>query len=286
METVYKRTSSTSSKPWSTTSSSSSFTTVSKAFSSPTLKRSPRVSAVQGLVEASTANGFDNFILQPKKISGNSHDKSTLFENGESETVDSSKVIISSHGRSEGFAADRPHQSQESLQQIARASQTRAKNTDLARILNDPYAKGNHAKAAEVIDLLDNSEQGIIEAVRPSQSLLGAVNREGVTCYLDSLLFSMFATLDSYEAMIRQDFADEPRRRLALLLRLWVNLFRSGRLITTDIVLFSCNYVLHHTDCHNRLGRYSWLWQRAAGKKPPNHINRTRQKLIHSSPRN
>lgn len=109
----------------------------------------------------------------------------------------------------------------------------------IVRILNDPYAKGNHAKASEVVDILDHAEQGIIEPIRPSQVFLGAVNREGVTCYLDSLLFTMFATIDSYEAMLLQDFEDEPRRRLALLLRLWVNLFRSGRLITTDIVWLS-----------------------------------------------
>ena len=122
------------------------------------------------------------------------------------------------------------------MQQIARAGQARVKDTGLARILNDPYAKGDPAKASEVVDLLDHAEQGIIEPVNPSQSLLGAVNREGVTCYLDSLLFTMFAMLDSYEAFLRQDFDDEPRKRLALVLRIWVNLLRSGKLITTDIV--------------------------------------------------
>ena len=115
-------------------------------------------------------------------------------------------------------------------------SRTSSKISDLAHILNGSYAKGDRAKASEVVDLLDKSESGIVENVQPSRRLLGAVNREGVTCYLDSLLFAMFAVLDSYEAMLHQSFDDEPRKRLALMLRIWVNLFRTGRLITADIV--------------------------------------------------
>lgn len=113
------------------------------------------------------------------------------------------------------------------------------KNSDIAHIMNGSYAMGDRAKASEVVDLLDKSESGIVESVQPSRTLLGAVNREGVTCYLDSLLFAMFAVLDSYEAMLHQSFDDEPRKRLALMLRIWVNLFRTGRLITADIVRFS-----------------------------------------------
>ena len=122
------------------------------------------------------------------------------------------------------------------MQKLVGARQTSITNRDLAHILNEPYSKGDHAKAQEVIDLLDKSESGFIEPVQSSQTLLGAVNRESVTCYLDSLLFTMFATLGSYEAMLTQDFDDEPRKRLALMLRLWVNMLRTGKLITTDIV--------------------------------------------------
>ena len=127
-------------------------------------------------------------------------------------------------------------QSKESLRQLANSSRAKAKDSSLAYILNDPNVKGDHARASEVMYILNESENGIIEAVKPSQTFMGAVNRDGVTCYLDSLLFAMFAMLDSYEAMLRRDFIDEPRKRLVLLLRIWVNLFRTGRLITTDIV--------------------------------------------------
>ena len=64
----------------------------------------------------------------------------------------------------------------------------------------------------------------------------GAENREGVTCYLDSLLFSMFARLGSFEPILYTHFEDEPRCRLSVLIRLWVNMLRKGMLIQTDVV--------------------------------------------------
>ena len=66
--------------------------------------------------------------------------------------------------------------------------------------------------------------------------MLGAINRNMVTCYLDALLFAMFARLDSFEAMLFDNFSDEPRKKLAGVLRLWVNLLRTGRLISVDLV--------------------------------------------------
>ena len=84
--------------------------------------------------------------------------------------------------------------------------------------------------------LLEESEQGIIRRYDPSVKLLGAVNRDGLSCYLDSVLFAMFARLSSFEAILYNNFEDEPRKRLAALLRLWVNTLRIGKLITVDIV--------------------------------------------------
>lgn len=94
-------------------------------------------------------------------------------------------------------------------------------------------------KAYELLMLLEESEEGIIQKYDSNIKLLGAINREGVTCYLDALLFAMFARLDSFEAMLYKNFEDVPRKHLATLLRLWVNTLRAGKLITTDIV--SCN---------------------------------------------
>lgn len=83
--------------------------------------------------------------------------------------------------------------------------------------------------------LLEETYEGIVQPYNADTKLLGAENRESVTCYLDALLFAMFARLDSFEAMLYESFEDLPRRKLAGMLRLWVNMLRTGRLITTDI---------------------------------------------------
>lgn len=86
--------------------------------------------------------------------------------------------------------------------------------------------------------LLEEAYDGEIKPYNPDTKLLGAENREAVTCYLDALLFAMFARLDSFEAMLYENFEDAPRKKLARLLRLWVNMLRSGKLITVDIVCY------------------------------------------------
>ena len=96
-------------------------------------------------------------------------------------------------------------------------------------------SKGDPDAAFRLLMLLEETYEGIVRPFDPNTKLLGAENRESVTCFLDSLLFGMFARLDSFEAMLYEGFEDPPRRKLAGFLRLWVNLLRSGRLITTDI---------------------------------------------------
>jgi hypothetical protein len=91
-------------------------------------------------------------------------------------------------------------------------------------------------KAFELLVLFEDSLEGIIKEYDPKVHFLGAENRKGVTCYLDALLFAMFARLNSFEAMLYNSYEDEARKRLATLLRLWVNLLRSGKLITIDLV--------------------------------------------------
>ncbi|KAJ5573659.1 uncharacterized protein N7459_008086 [Penicillium hispanicum] len=94
---------------------------------------------------------------------------------------------------------------------------------------------GDVEKAVSLLLLLEDAIEGIIRNYTPRTKLLGAENRQGVTCYLDALLFAMFARLDCFEAILYKAFNDEPRRKLTILLRLWVNMLRSGRLITTDV---------------------------------------------------
>ena len=102
--------------------------------------------------------------------------------------------------------------------------------------VNAPSANGNEEEASRLCILLEDTYEGLVKGYNPNTRLLGAVNREGVTCYLDALLFAMFARLDSFEAMLYHSLEDTPRKKLAGLLRLWVNLLRTGRLITVDIV--------------------------------------------------
>lgn len=121
-------------------------------------------------------------------------------------------------------------------QRLLRNGITTFKDDDIAYVLTGAYAQGDSGKAYELLMLLEESEKGIIKSYDPNVKLLGAVNREGVTCYLDALLFAMFARLGSFEAMLYKNFEDAPMKRLATLLRLWVNTLRLGKLITTDIV--------------------------------------------------
>ncbi|EMC96952.1 hypothetical protein BAUCODRAFT_121485 [Baudoinia panamericana UAMH 10762] len=97
------------------------------------------------------------------------------------------------------------------------------------------YANGEPESAFRLLVLLRDTYEGIVKPYDPNTRLLGAVNREGVTCYLDALLFAMFARLDSFEAMLYDSFEDFPRRKLAGIIRLWVNMLRTGRLITADV---------------------------------------------------
>jgi len=113
---------------------------------------------------------------------------------------------------------------------------TTFEEADITYVLHSTYASGDAEKAYDLILLLEESEQGLIRPYDSDVKLLGAVNRESVTCYLDALLFAMFARLKSFEAMLYKDFEEDSKRRLTTLLRLWVNMLRAGRLITVDIV--------------------------------------------------
>ena len=101
--------------------------------------------------------------------------------------------------------------------------------------LRSDFSRGDTDLAFDLLMAISNSSEGLISDYNPNVKLIGAVNRERVTCFLDSVLFAMFSRLDSFEAILYNTFDDNSRSRLALLLRLWVNLLRSGKLITPDI---------------------------------------------------
>jgi hypothetical protein len=106
-------------------------------------------------------------------------------------------------------------------------------------------AGGDPDKAQELLLLFQESVEGIVRPYDYHVYMQGAENRENVTCYLDSLLFAMFARLGSFEPILYTTFDDEPRRRLSTLIRIWVNMLRAGKLIQTDIVcILSRSYLL------------------------------------------
>lgn len=69
----------------------------------------------------------------------------------------------------------------------------------IQRVLRGRYANGNPDKALELLVMIEDSNDGIVSRVQTERTMLGAENNGGVTCYLDTLLFAMFARLDAFE---------------------------------------------------------------------------------------
>ncbi|KAL8889578.1 MAG: hypothetical protein Q9215_003138 [Flavoplaca cf. flavocitrina] len=197
---------------------SSSISSFSNAFALPTStsKQSPRVHATRGIVESSTANSCDDWLLQPKQTLGFLHGGSADEDKEPSTKADEKKIKMI-------------------MQRLANAGITRFKESDVSHTLHEPSIDGDPEKAFSLMEMYRDSEEGIVKPYDPNIKLLGAVNREGTTCYLDSLLFAMFTRPGCFEAMLYTKFDDGKKQRLATLLRLWINTLRSGRLITTDI---------------------------------------------------
>lgn len=100
------------------------------------------------------------------------------------------------------------------------------------------YSEGDVDKAIDLIRLQQQAFSGILLPYNPDVEMVGAENREFVTCYLDALLFAMYAKLEAFDCMLKNEQLDENQRNLAALVRLWVNMLRSGKLIRTDMVCF------------------------------------------------
>lgn len=99
------------------------------------------------------------------------------------------------------------------------------------------FAEGDPRRTAEFIDMEQKATSGQIVSYDPSVEMVGAENRGAVTCYLDALLFAMFAKMDAFECILKNDFPpDDHRIKLVNLLRIWVNMLRTGKLIRTDMV--------------------------------------------------
>lgn len=138
-------------------------------------------------------------------------------------------------------------------------------------------------QAYDVLVLANESIEGELKDFDPDVTMVGAINRNMVTCYLDALLFAMFARLDSFEAMLYDNFDDEPRKKLAATLRLWVNLLRTGRLIKVELVS-SMNIPTRLYSCPARQNICRTLSQSVDGKMLPKSVSKMPPKPLLSLP--
>lgn len=107
------------------------------------------------------------------------------------------------------------------------------------------FADHDPDRTVEFIDIEQKAAAGIITPYDPSVDMVGAENRGNVTCYLDALLFSMFAKIDAFECMLKNEFPEEDsRNKLVNLLRMWVNMLRTGKLVHTDMVGGICAFLI------------------------------------------
>ncbi|CAH6722815.1 hypothetical protein CLIB1444_11S01728 [[Candida] jaroonii] len=120
--------------------------------------------------------------------------------------------------------------------------------TEIQALMNSPFTDGDLIKTFHLIRYFQLSKKGLFitndsfdKSGNPIR-FVGADNWESVMCYMDSLLFSMFANLDSFEPIlfISNQFQNPLVNRLSNLLRVYVNLLRSGNTIKIDLTIKIC----------------------------------------------
>lgn len=112
-------------------------------------------------------------------------------------------------------------------------------------LLRGRFCQGDASRAVVLALALRDAEDMVLVECNDLVLLQGAENK-GTTCYLDALLFAMYArSFPLFDAMLYStstadgggaQAAVPGASRLAADLRLWVNLMRSGQLVTMDLV--------------------------------------------------
>lgn len=136
-------------------------------------------------------------------------------------------------------------------------------------LLKSPFSQGDPTRAYHLARFFQLSEAGLFitndghDRKGAPIALQGAENWENVMCYMDALLFSMFANLESFEPIlfILNQHTNPLVYQLLALLRLYVNLMRSGNLITTDLTQRIC-------ECLYKLGSEEALSHRQHDPAP------------------
>lgn len=122
----------------------------------------------------------------------------------------------------------------------------------IVALLKSPFTFGDVTRTFFLIRFFQVSQDGFFltnqnqDRIGGLINYVGAENWENVMCYLDALLFAMFANLESFEPIlfISNQHPNAMVTRLSALLRLYVNLLRSGNLVTRDITMRICEVLL------------------------------------------
>lgn len=105
--------------------------------------------------------------------------------------------------------------------------------------LRNDFSQNDPARAKFLLEQYRDALAGMVVSISKQaqrKKLQGASNMNGISCYVDSLLFSMFSRMENFEPLLYQHFDDMKRALLSTWLRLFVNLIRLGELVTKDIV--------------------------------------------------
>ncbi|KAG5420778.1 hypothetical protein I9W82_002659 [Candida metapsilosis] len=118
---------------------------------------------------------------------------------------------------------------------------------EIIAILKSPLTGGDLNKTFYILRMFQLSTEGWfltnsrIDKLGNKLTFVGAENWDNVMCYMDALLFAMFANLDSFEPILFIPNQNDPLvAQLSALLRVYVSLLRSGYLITTDLTARIC----------------------------------------------
>jgi hypothetical protein len=117
----------------------------------------------------------------------------------------------------------------------------------IKRAHDSAISQGDAVKTAMLLAQQAHADAVVIRAPGSTANVVGAVNVDAVSCWLDSLLFAMYATMDSYDGLLMGDPSrSHAQRNVVRKMTLWVNMLRSGHLVTADVVSWFF--------CHDELG--------------------------------
>lgn len=122
------------------------------------------------------------------------------------------------------------------------------KFNEICAVLKLPFVDGDVVKAFHMARYYQLAEAGFFltnSSVDKAGGVItyrGSENWENVMCYLDALLFAMFANIEAFEPIlfVTNQHSNPKVNQLSGLLRVYASLLRLGNLITTDLTMQLC----------------------------------------------